>query len=69
MKGLGLGLGFLEGLGFWRVRVRFTGRVRVFGRVRVSVSSRTSAIMKLPKYGKTCVCLEGMLCYNFLTIW
>ena len=45
------------------------GRARVFGRVRVRVSFRTSAIMKLPKYGKTCVVLEGILCYKFVTIW
>ena len=57
----GLGLGFLKGLRFWRVRV--TGRVRVFGRDMVSISFCTSAIMKLPKYGKTCVVLEGTLCY------
>ena len=25
--------------------------------------------MKLPKYGKTCVVLEGILCYKFVTIW
>ena len=24
--------------------------------------------MKLPKYGKTCVVLEGILCYKFVTI-
>ena len=52
------------GLGFWRVRGRVTGRVRgrVTGRARVSVSFLTSAIMKLPKYGKTCIVLEGILC-------
>ena len=65
MKGLELGLGLLKGLGFWRVRV--TGRV--FGRVRVRVSFRTSAIMKLPKYGKICVVFEGILCHKFVTIW
>ena len=42
-------------------------RVRV--RVKVSVSFLTSAIMKLPKYGKTCVVLEGILCYKFVTSW
>ena len=42
-------------------------RVRV--RVRVRVSFLTSAIMKLPKYGKTCVVLEGILCYKFVTSW
>jgi len=57
----------VKGLGFWRVRV--TGRVRVFGRVRVWVSFRTSAIMKLPKYGKTSVVLVGILYYKFVTIW
>ena len=36
---------------------------------RVSVSFRTSAITKLPKYGKTCVDLEGILCHKFATIW
>ena len=25
--------------------------------------------MKLPKYGKTCVVLEGILCYKFVTTW
>ena len=25
--------------------------------------------MNLPKYGKTCVVLEGILCYKFVTIW
>ena len=25
--------------------------------------------MKLPKYGKTCVVLEGILCCKFVTIW
>jgi len=40
-------------------------RVRV--RVRVSVSFLASAIMKLPKYGKTCVVLEGIFCFrNFM---
>ena len=38
-------------------------------RVRVSVSFLISAIMKLPKYGKTCVVLEGILCYKFVTSW
>ena len=38
-------------------------------RVRVSVSFLTSAILKLPKYGKTSVVLEGILCYKFVTIW
>ena len=41
----------------------------MFGRVRVSFNCLTSAIMKLPKYGKTCVVLEGILCYKFVTIW
>ena len=43
-------------------------RVRVRFRVRVSVSFLTSAIMKLPKYGKTCVVLECSLCYKFVMI-
>ena len=25
--------------------------------------------MNLPKYGKACVVLEGILCYKFVTIW
>ena len=50
------GLGLREGLGF-------------FGRVSVRVSFLTSAFMKLPKYGKICVVLEGILCYKFITIW
>ena len=51
-----------------RVRVRVKVRVRVRVRVRVSVSFLTSAIIKLPKYGKTCVVLECSLCYKFVTI-
>ena len=45
--------------------------VRVFERVRVrfSVSFLTAATKKLPKYGKICVVLEGILCYKFVTIW
>jgi len=51
-----------------RVKVFERVRVRVFGRVRVSFSFLTSAIVKLPKYGKTCVLLQGILCYKFVAI-
>ena len=48
----GVGLRLREGLGF----LVGLGLALVF------------VLMKLPKYGKTCVVLEGMLCYKFVTI-
>ena len=57
------GLGFLEGLGFCGGGLWEGLRLAV----RVSVSFLTSTIMKSLKYGKTCVVLEGILCYEFLT--
>ena len=34
----------------------------------ICLSFRTSAIMKLPKYGKTCVVFEGVLRCIFVTV-